>query len=165
MIHVFGTRMYGKVDQPPGLFHAILGVEVLDRHTDKLPAMAVCAALAPLLFLLFGLSYRLSSASPLRALKIAGRHGIKPEVVALFFADTLRPGDEETSRRIRPLANGAGAAHARTRGLNHSNDGLHERSERGASGGNLSFSKRSTVRYGKKTWQPISEGLRCARTI
>jgi hypothetical protein len=158
MIYVFGTRMYGKVDQVPGLFHvstqfahlnfiplfpikswlvfdstmqgnafrgiplgwhgksiffawlrfgsftggiaaliaaAIFGVEVLDRHKDAVPTLVVCAVLAPLLFLLLGFSYKLSSAGPMRALKIASRHGIKPEALAQFFADKLRPEEEE----------------------------------------------------------------------
>jgi hypothetical protein len=158
MIWVFGTRLYGKVDQVPGLFHvatqfvhvdfiplvpvkswlvfdstvqgenfrgiplgwhgksiffawlrlgslvggvaalvvaAIFGVQVLDRHPEKLPLALACVVLAPILFGLFGVSYCLSAAGPMRALKIAGRHGIKPEVVAQFFADKLRPEDEE----------------------------------------------------------------------
>ncbi len=158
MIYVFGTRMYGKVDQVPGLFHVatqffhiqfiplvpvkswlvfdatmdggnfrgiplgwhgksiffawlrfgsfiagvlaaigatVFGVQCLEGHAAMLPAAVVCALLAPLLFVLFGFSYRLSSAGPKRALLIAWRHGIKAEAVAEYFGDRLRNEDLE----------------------------------------------------------------------
>jgi hypothetical protein len=164
MIFIFGSRMYGKVDQVPGLFHVatqfahvqfiplvpikswlvidstvqggrfrgvplgwhgrsiffawlrfgsciggllcvvlavIFGGDALNGRMDMMPAAVVCAVLAPLLFVLFGLSYKLSKAGPTRALAHAKRCGIPPEVVAQFFADRLGPEEEEAlTRRV-----------------------------------------------------------------
>lgn len=77
----------------------VFGVQVMDRRVDMLPAAVVCAVLAPLLFVLFGFSYKLSRAGPTRALDLAKRCGIKPEVVAQFFAHRLSPADEEALAR------------------------------------------------------------------
>ena len=160
MIILHGTRLYGKVDQVPGLFHVAtqffylqyiplipLGSYLVLHGTEKddggfsgrklrlsgksilfayirlalflagcvlafltflfaieemdkpgridWSSIAGLAVSSVALFLLFWGSYRVTHASPTRALQMAREVGVPPETVASHFADKLKQADLE----------------------------------------------------------------------
>ena len=85
------------------LIFGVIGIAERDMETG-----GILVGLGLLGVLLFLLSYKFGKASPTRAVELAGRAGISPEIVARFFVDgklnpdDFRIADDEEVREVLP---------------------------------------------------------------